>query len=62
LGAYTIPVDTMVWLGTVFLIGFMAVAFVVSGGLAVEPMEKMLAAEVEAADGTARRAEVPVAA
>ncbi|MGQ5639572.1 MULTISPECIES: VC0807 family protein [unclassified Streptomyces] len=62
LGAYTIPVDTMVWLGTVFLIGFMAVAFVVSGGLAVEPMEKMLAAEVEAADETARRAEVPVAA
>jgi hypothetical protein len=62
LGAYTIPVDTMVWLGTVFLIGFMAVAFVVSGGLAVEPMEKMLAAEVEAADADAPRAEVPVAA
>ena len=53
-GAYTIPVDTMVWLGTVFLIGAMAIAFVVSGGLAVEPMEKMLAAEVEAA-----RAEAP---
>jgi hypothetical protein len=52
----------MVWLGTVFLIGFMAVAFVVSGGLAVEPMEKMLAAEVEAADGKAHRAEVPLAA
>ncbi|MGJ5754166.1 hypothetical protein FB563_2320 [Streptomyces puniciscabiei] len=47
LGAYTLPVDTMVWLSTVFLIGFMAVAFVVSGGLAVEPMEKMLAAEAE---------------
>ncbi|ANP48695.1 hypothetical protein J2Z21_007160 [Streptomyces griseochromogenes] len=47
-GAYTIPVDTMVWLGTVFLIGAMAIAFVVGGGLAVEPMEKMLAAEVEA--------------
>ncbi|WP_330338543.1 VC0807 family protein [Streptomyces sp. NBC_00557] len=62
LGAYTIPVDTMVWLGTVFLIGFMAVAFVVSGGLAVEPMEKMLAAEVEAADGKAHLAEVPLAA
>ncbi|MEU2929682.1 VC0807 family protein [Streptomyces sp. NPDC007251] len=62
LGAYTIPVDTMVWLGTVFLIGFMAVAFVVSGGLAVEPMEKMLAAEVEAAGKDAHRAEVPVTA
>ncbi|AKJ11636.1 membrane protein [Streptomyces incarnatus] len=47
LGAYTLPVDTMVWLSTVFLIGFMAVAFVVSGGLAVEPMEKMLAAEAD---------------
>ncbi|MGW0885493.1 VC0807 family protein [Streptomyces sp. NPDC002671] len=53
-GAYTIPVDTMVWLGTVIMIGAMAIAFVVSGGLAVEPMEKLLAAEVEAG-----RAEVP---
>ncbi|WP_225835133.1 VC0807 family protein [Streptomyces sp. NK08204] len=49
--AYTVPVDTMVWLGTVILIGTMVVAFVVSGGLAVEPMERMLAAEAEA--GTA---------
>ncbi|MET9451596.1 VC0807 family protein [Streptomyces cinerochromogenes] len=47
-GAYTVPVDTMVWLGTVFLIAAMAIAFVVSGGLAVEPMERMLAAETEA--------------
>ncbi|MEU9988858.1 VC0807 family protein [Streptomyces sp. NPDC048045] len=53
-GAYTIPVDTMVWLGTVIMLGAMAIAFVVGGGLAVEPMEKMLAAEVEA--GKADRA------
>lgn len=59
-GAYTIPVDTMVWLGSVFLIGAMAIAFVVGGGLAVEPMEKLLAAEVEAAE--ARTPEVAVAA
>lgn len=62
-GAYTIPVDTMVWLGTVFLIVAMAIAFIVSGGLAVSPMEKMLAAEVEAGQvGQAVRPEVAVAA
>ncbi|MEU6664828.1 VC0807 family protein [Streptomyces sp. NPDC046727] len=47
-GAYTIPVDTMVWLGTVFVIGAMVIGFVVGGGLAVEPMKRMLKAEVEA--------------
>lgn len=47
-GAYTVPVDTMVWLGTVILVGAFAVAFVVSGGLAVEPMGRMLTAEAEA--------------
>ncbi|KOV70700.1 VC0807 family protein [Streptomyces sp. MMG1121] len=47
-GAYTVPVDTMVWLGTLIMIGAILIAMVVSGGLAVEPMEKMLAAEVEA--------------
>ncbi|TWV39301.1 hypothetical protein FRZ03_24180 [Streptomyces misionensis] len=44
-GAYTVPVDTMVWLGTVFLVAAMAIAFVVSGARAAEPMEKLLAAE-----------------
>ncbi|MFQ6145226.1 VC0807 family protein [Streptomyces seoulensis] len=48
-GAYTVPVDTMVWLSTVIMIGAMAVAFGLGGGLAVAPMERMLAAEVEAA-------------
>lgn len=47
-GAYTVPVDTMVWLGTVIMVGAMAVAFWFGGGLAVVPMERMLAAEVEA--------------
>ncbi|MEV5149582.1 VC0807 family protein [Streptomyces sp. NPDC052727] len=59
-GAYTIPVDTMVWLGSVILIAAMAIGMVVSGGLAVGPMERMLAAEVEA--GRAERPAVAVAA
>ncbi|WP_158884244.1 VC0807 family protein [Amycolatopsis anabasis] len=44
-GAYTLPIDTMAWLGSVFLIGAIAVAMVVGGGLAVDPMEKMVEAE-----------------
>ncbi|WP_093696683.1 VC0807 family protein [Streptomyces sp. 2231.1] len=60
-GAYTVPVDTMVWLGTVVMIGTVAVAMVVSGGLAVAPMEGMLAAEVEAGADRAQP-EVAVAA
>ncbi|MFJ7152150.1 VC0807 family protein [Streptomyces sp. NPDC100445] len=59
-GAYTIPVDTMVWLGGVFMVVAMVIGFVVSGGLAAEPMGRMLTAEVEAAP--AERAEVAVAA
>ncbi|MEU6480815.1 VC0807 family protein [Streptomyces sp. NPDC047017] len=47
-GAYTLPVDTMVWLGTVLTVAAMGVAFVVSGGLAAGPMEEMMAAEAEA--------------
>jgi hypothetical protein len=46
-GAYTIPVGTMVWLGSVFLVVTIFGAIVVSGRLAAGPMEKMLAAELE---------------
>ncbi|WP_324786506.1 VC0807 family protein [Streptomyces sp. H51] len=46
-GAYTVPVDTMVWLGSVIMAGVMAVTFVVSGRLAARPMERLLAAESE---------------
>ncbi|MER5545908.1 VC0807 family protein [Streptomyces sp. NPDC002589] len=53
-GAYTIPLDTMVWLGTVIMIGAMAVAWIVSGGLAVVPMMHMVAAEVEAGEAEQR--------
>ncbi|MFG2118747.1 VC0807 family protein [Streptomyces sp. NPDC048710] len=61
-GAYTIPVDTMVWLGTVIMVGAIGIAMVISGGLAVEPMEKMLAAEVEAGQVEAGQVEAPAAA
>ncbi len=45
-GAYTLPVDTMVWLGTVVMLGAIAVAILVGGRLAVVPMEKLLENEV----------------
>ncbi|WP_369248294.1 VC0807 family protein [Streptomyces sp. R41] len=41
-GAYTLPIDTMVWLGTVIMIATIALAMLFSGGLAAGPMEKML--------------------
>ncbi|MGX9891593.1 VC0807 family protein [Streptomyces sp. NPDC002276] len=46
-GAYTLPVDTMVWLGTVVMIGTIGVTAVVSGGLAVGPMADMIAGELK---------------
>jgi len=63
-GAYTIPVDTMVWLGGVFLIVAVALGILVGGAFAAGPMERMLAAEAEAEAETAdaRRSEVAVAA
>ena len=45
-GAYTVPIDTMVWLGTVVVIGTIVLAVLVSGRMAVVPMEKMLEAEL----------------
>ncbi|MFE2421907.1 VC0807 family protein [Streptomyces hokutonensis] len=52
-GAYTLPVDTMVWLGTVVMIGTMGVTAVVSGGLAAGPMAEMIAAELKGGDASA---------
>ncbi|MGW3289371.1 VC0807 family protein [Streptomyces sp. NPDC001002] len=51
-GAYTIPVDTMVWLGTVVMAGVMTLTFLVSGAVAAGPMAEMVAAEAEAEAGT----------
>ncbi|MEU6995690.1 VC0807 family protein [Streptomyces sp. NPDC046465] len=41
-GAYTLSVDTMVWLGGVIAAVTITLTVVVSGRLAVEPMEKMV--------------------
>ncbi len=46
-GAYTLPVTTMVWLGTVLTLGAIGLAMVV-GGAAAGPMEKMVDAETAA--------------
>ena len=43
-GVYVLPVDTMVWLGTI------AVTSVVGGGVAVGPMAQMIDAEVKGGD------------
>ncbi|GAA1414650.1 hypothetical protein GCM10009601_02830 [Streptomyces thermospinosisporus] len=47
IGAYALPVDTMVWLGTVLMIVTLAGAFLVAGALGAGPMAAMLAAEVK---------------
>ncbi|MFI6960459.1 VC0807 family protein [Streptomyces sp. NPDC050255] len=51
-GAYTVPVETMVWAGTAVMVAAMVLAFVVSGRVAVVPMERM----IEEAAGTEREA------
>jgi hypothetical protein len=43
-GAYTLPVTTMAWLGTVMTLGSIAVA-IVAGGAAAGPIQKMIDAE-----------------
>lgn len=63
-GAYTLPVDTMVWLGGVMMIGVMAVTFVLSGAVGAGLMEAMVSAETrpraraEAEEKAHARAEV----
>ncbi|MEU8585743.1 VC0807 family protein [Streptomyces sp. NPDC048664] len=49
-GAYTLPVDTMVWLGTVIMMGAMGLGFVVGGALGAGPMHEQLLAELKKAD------------
>jgi hypothetical protein len=46
-GAYTLPVTTMVWLGTVMTLGAIGVAIVV-GGTAAGPIQQMIDAEAAA--------------
>ena len=47
-GVYVFSVDTMVWLGTLVMVGAMLTAVLVGGALAVEPMKRMLRDEVAA--------------
>ncbi|MGW7275570.1 VC0807 family protein [Streptomyces sp. NPDC054864] len=47
-GAYTLPVDTMVWLGGAIAAVTITATVVVSGALVVDPMEKMVTEEVAA--------------
>nr|WP_129298392.1 VC0807 family protein [Streptomyces lydicus] len=51
IGAYTVPVHTMIWLGTVLTVVAILLAMVVAGGSCAEPMEKMVRAEVERVGG-----------
>ena len=46
-GAYTLPVTTMVWLGTVMTLGAIAVA-IVAGGAAAGPIQTLIDAEAAA--------------
>jgi hypothetical protein len=46
-GAYTLPVTTMVWLGTVMTLGAIGVA-IMAGGAAAGPIQKMIDAEAAA--------------
>jgi hypothetical protein len=48
IGAYTLPVTTMAWLGTVFTLGAIGLAMVV-GGVAAGPMARMIEREKTAA-------------
>ncbi|MCX4535018.1 hypothetical protein OHA79_18520 [Streptomyces sp. NBC_00841] len=47
-GAYTVPVETMVWLGTVIMVATMVLAFLVSGRVGAVPMARMIAEAVPA--------------
>ncbi|WP_432032009.1 hypothetical protein [Streptomyces antibioticus] len=45
MGAYTVPVETMVWLGSVVMVVAMGAGFVVGGTPAAGPMQAMVAEE-----------------
>ncbi|MEU3521556.1 VC0807 family protein [Streptomyces sp. NPDC006654] len=60
-GAYTIPVATMVWLGSVFLVVAITLGMVVCGGAAAEPMARLITDEVKRQEAAQER-ELAVAA
>jgi hypothetical protein len=59
-GAYTLPVDTMVWVDSVITVVSLIVGFLISGALAAGPMVGMLTAELKA--DAARPAPAPTPA
>ncbi|MDR6981146.1 hypothetical protein J2X68_007888 [Streptomyces sp. 3330] len=58
-GAYTVPVDTMVWLGSVVMVVAMGIGFVVGGAFGAGPMAAMVAFETKAGQATEIGGEVP---
>ncbi|GAU65581.1 hypothetical protein SSP35_01_09250 [Streptomyces sp. NBRC 110611] len=48
-GAYTLPVPTMVWLGPVLTAVAVLLAMLIAGGSCADPMQKMVKAEIERA-------------
>ncbi|MCX5368841.1 VC0807 family protein [Streptomyces sp. NBC_00103] len=58
-GAYTVPVDTMVWLGSVVMVVAMGIGFVVGGALGAGPMAAMVAFETRAGEAVETDVEVP---
>ncbi|WP_329219948.1 hypothetical protein OG352_25140 [Streptomyces sp. NBC_01485] len=59
-GAYTVPVDTMVWLGSVVMVVAIGLGILVGGALGAGPMQEMLASEVGAREDGGVEAEVGV--
>ncbi|MBJ3813219.1 hypothetical protein JGB26_40260 [Streptomyces flavofungini] len=57
-GAYTVPIDTMVWLSSVLGASGIVLAIVISGGRAVGPMEEMVGRAIEAAEVRSRLGKV----
>ncbi|WP_109005564.1 VC0807 family protein [Streptomyces rishiriensis] len=57
-GAYTVPVDTMVWLGSVVMVVAMGLAVVVGGALGAGPMEAIVSAEARGGEPVEAGAEV----
>ncbi|MEN2422079.1 VC0807 family protein [Streptomyces rimosus] len=61
IGAFTLPVDTMVWLGTVMLIAAIVLAIVASGVIGIDKMEKLVRAEAATGAADAPAPEVSAA-
>ncbi|SES50024.1 hypothetical protein SAMN04487983_11044 [Streptomyces sp. yr375] len=49
-GAYTVPVDTMVWLGSVVMVVAIGLGIVLGGALGAGPIQEMLASEAKAGE------------